>query len=303
MTSSDVCPCSGATGRLTGVHTGAYWANALARLGALPCEPLRNRYYARDYRRWSSAASGLTWFSPPGAAEADFYEHLARHLPWYYSDQRWDFETAAALLHGRGVQTVVELGCGPGGFLRMLQNRGIKAQGVELNPTAVAEARAAGLDVTTEDQFPFPREGVDALVLLQVLEHVPEPLEFLRRWIARTRPRLLLVAVPASDTLLGRLGDPLVWPPHHLTLRSRHALHCLGETLDARLLSEQASPLSWHGFMRALAHEPDGKLGALPSTRHRHALRVLFTCARLLGCNWAKYSHTRLALYALSPGS
>lgn len=296
------CPLTGLEGRLVATRDGADLAAALARLGAAPPEPLRRKYYAVPRRRWHCARSGLTWFEPAIVADGDFYEHLARELPWYYSGDRWDQRVALELLRAHGARDLLEIGCGPGAFLRAARARGLAGRGLELNATAAAAARAEGLDVTTDETAAFAAPA-DALVLLQVLEHLPDPLAVLKNWIRRARPRLLLVAVPASDTLLGRLGDPLVWPPHHLTLWSRRALRRLGRALDATLLAEAASPLDWASFRRALANEPGGRLRGLPPLSHPLRLRLVFELARLLRLTWARRAHTRLALYLLPAAS
>ena len=77
--------------------------------------------------------------------------------------------------------SILEIGCGEGLFLRELSKRGFKVSGVEPSKTASEFARISGLNVI---QGYFPDTHIpgsfDAVVISQVLEHVPDPISFLR---------------------------------------------------------------------------------------------------------------------------
>jgi SAM-dependent methyltransferase len=74
---------------------------------------------------------------------------------------------------------VVDLGCGRGEFLKLLSEKGIPAQGVDLSATFVAECCDQGLDVEREDLLSYlsscPDNSMRAVVSFQVLEHLPFP--------------------------------------------------------------------------------------------------------------------------------
>ena len=90
---------------------------------------------------------------------------------------------------------LLEIGCGEGLLLEELKRAGFQVQGVEASETASATARAAGLNVLT-GYVPHPqlRGTFDAVVMSQVLEHLPSPRDILNE-IAKLIPhgRLLLV--------------------------------------------------------------------------------------------------------------
>ncbi len=73
-------------------------------------------------------------------------------------------------------QDVLDIGCGRGEFLRLLQERGVRARGVDLNHEMVALCTAAGLDVTEQDALGYLRGRADhelgGLLALQVVEHL-----------------------------------------------------------------------------------------------------------------------------------
>lgn len=80
----------------------------------------------------------------------------------------------------RGVGRLLELGCAGGFFLDQARRRGFDVVGIELNARMAAHARnALGLDVIQGrvediegDRF---RQRFDVLVLMDVLEHIPDP--------------------------------------------------------------------------------------------------------------------------------
>jgi SAM-dependent methyltransferase len=76
-----------------------------------------------------------------------------------------------------GLAPVVDLGCGRGEFLELLEERGVAARGVEGNAQAVATCREKGLDVAEGDLVDFLREqpaaSVGGVFASQVAEHLP----------------------------------------------------------------------------------------------------------------------------------
>ena len=77
----------------------------------------------------------------------------------------------------RGRQDVLDIGCGRGEFLKLLQAHGTWSRGIDLNHEMVALCRADGLDVTEADALTYLRQCRDGelggLIALQVVEHLP----------------------------------------------------------------------------------------------------------------------------------
>jgi SAM-dependent methyltransferase/uncharacterized protein YoxC len=93
-------------------------------------------------------------------SEADVAARLETYLPV--------FATA---------QNVLDVGCGRGEFLALLQEKGISAKGIDLNHEMVEICRGRGLDVAHGDAVSYLR-GVEAqslggLFAAQVVEHLP----------------------------------------------------------------------------------------------------------------------------------
>ncbi|MGD8376377.1 MAG: class I SAM-dependent methyltransferase [Acidobacteriota bacterium] len=119
---------------------------------------------------------------------------------------------------------LLEVGVGNGETLRGLSELGWRAQGIDLDPRAVARARVRGLRVdhgTLEEQA-FAGGSFDAVVSSHVIEHVPDPVGMLRecRRVLR-RGGSLVVLTPNAESF-GRRHFGADWrglePPRHLHL-------------------------------------------------------------------------------------
>ncbi len=99
----------------------------------------------------------------------------------------------------RGLEDVVDLGCGRGEFLDLLREHGIRARGVDLNHEMAETARARELDVVEADALGYlesiPDASVGGLFAAQVIEHL-DPTYLMRLLDAaarKLRPDGLLV--------------------------------------------------------------------------------------------------------------
>ena len=76
----------------------------------------------------------------------------------------------------RGVQNVVDLGCGRGEFLALLRENGIDGRGVDINEAMVEVCRSQGFDVTRTDALSYleaqPDGSIGGLFAAQVVEHL-----------------------------------------------------------------------------------------------------------------------------------
>ncbi|MEE9126532.1 MAG: class I SAM-dependent methyltransferase [Planctomycetota bacterium] len=93
---------------------------------------------------------------------------------------------------------LLEIGCAAGGFLDAAQQAGFRPTGIELAADVVRYAREVrGLDVHrgTVESVELPNEAFDAAVMLDVIEHVIDPLALLWTVQARLRPGGALVVM------------------------------------------------------------------------------------------------------------
>ncbi len=125
---------------------------------------------------------------------------------WRTTPQKKEFRHQATLeLIKEG--TVLDVGCGDGLLLKLLREQGIIASGVDISSEAVAQCQKAGftaLEHSLDDPLPFPDNAFDTVTLLDVLEHVYDPLSVLTeaRRVAKLR---VIVGVPNFSSLPARL--------------------------------------------------------------------------------------------------
>ncbi len=97
-----------------------------------------------------------------------------------------------------------EVGCGNGGFLRVMQQQGWSVEGLEPGETGAEAARAQGLDVVCAqlESAPPPNQTPDLVAAWMVLEHLHDPLAGLERLRDWTKPGAYLAAsVPNIESL------------------------------------------------------------------------------------------------------
>lgn len=267
---SERCPISGTTGRILRRRLGGELAACYEDYfgQALPPE-IVDRYFTEEIREYHSEQSDLRWFSPAPIGGPEFYQYLSRTYPWYYTPETWDKHYARDVLQTVGVRRFLEVGCGDGCFLEMARQVGLSGLGVETNERARDQARERGLEAVMPSELDGVDGEFDTLVMLQVLEHVPDPLGFVRYYVDRVRPARIVIAVPSHETLLSHVADPLAWPPHHVTMWSRRSFENLGEALGYRLDRAAYAPMNYLRFVQLFDRETriDSPLGTLRSRK------------------------------------
>jgi len=142
----------------------------------------------------------------------------------------------SAILEAMGVHAnwgtdLLDVGCGNGRYLAQMRTLGWEVTGVEVDPAAAAQARAAfGLKVQTGTLFDagFPPDSFDVVTISHVIEHVDDPLRLLHECFRVLRPGGRVVITTPNITSLGHRWFGSAWrglePPRHLILFSPRAL-------------------------------------------------------------------------------
>jgi SAM-dependent methyltransferase len=103
-----------------------------------------------------------------------------------------------------GRNGLLDVGCGSGFVLELARDRGWQAiRGVEPSTEAIAEADAAVRPAIVQDVLReglFEAESFDAVTLFQVLDHIPEPVAFLRECLRILRPGGAILALNHNVT-------------------------------------------------------------------------------------------------------
>ena len=142
-----------------------------------------------------------------------------------------EFRQVVQLLRTTGISggRLLELGCAYGFFLDEAVAH-FEVRGVELADHARQTCQARGLAVAASIEDPIVRAGApfDAVVMLDVIEHLPNPGELLGQAAAMTRPggRIVLTTGDFSAWVSRLMGSRwrLMTPPQHLWFFTPQAL-------------------------------------------------------------------------------
>jgi glycosyltransferase involved in cell wall biosynthesis/SAM-dependent methyltransferase len=176
---------------------------------------------------------------------------------------------------------LLDVGCGGGHLIAAARAAGWRAVGADVSHAAcvVAGAAAPVVQAGAED-LPFRDGALDAVALVNVLDHCRRPRSVVREAARVLRPGgLLVVRVPNgafhawATRALGRLGPWARWrgadtyPILHLFAFDSAALRQLVERGGFQVLSILNSDLGGPAQARALARAAAGALGALSGGR------------------------------------
>jgi ubiquinone/menaquinone biosynthesis C-methylase UbiE len=101
-------------------------------------------------------------------------------------------------VHEHAGESILDLGCGIGGYSKTLQNLGHSVKALDVNEEYVEVARTKlGIDVAKYDgnRIPMPDASVDTVMLVEVLEHVPD-VQSLVKEVARVARKNVIATVP-----------------------------------------------------------------------------------------------------------
>jgi SAM-dependent methyltransferase len=179
-----------------------------------------------DYQLYRCANCTLEFCDPMLPGSGNFYEWII-HQPNYYPLFRWEWGVCLDFFQKAvsGAPRIFEVGCGNGDFLRFLKRNQISAIGVDTSVSAVKVARVRELDAHALDidayisQHPEDKSRFDYAVSFHCLEHVDDPLSFVRSMQSMIHDKgRLLISTPFSPMCYESMWyDPLNHPPHHMT--------------------------------------------------------------------------------------
>jgi 2-polyprenyl-3-methyl-5-hydroxy-6-metoxy-1,4-benzoquinol methylase len=184
---------------------------------------------------------------PPEAVRDAFYnsafytnyrvleDHMRERDPYFSISMYTDMRALASRVAEFSPTRVLDYGCGTGSLLALLRDEFdvTEAHGLEISAQARERAdRAYGLDIAgrVED---LPYQSYDMVLLLEVIEHVPDPDAFFAEMARLISPGgVVVVTTPAVDNLIGHRAPQHCLhytAPSHVSLFTSRAMHVLLE--------------------------------------------------------------------------
>ena len=184
---------------------------------------------------------------PPAAYDSLTYAKVNRLDPHHLRRVREALPDLAG-------KDVLEVGCGRGHLLHLLQRQGARAVGVDANPHAVANGAADGMQVADATVLPFDDASFDAVVSVHTIEHLPDLGPALGEMVRVTRPGGRLLLVYPAEPIMGLWAIPTAVILYRNPFKARQ-VHCQKLT-PARLRTRIAdlpvqhvwSDFSWRGW-------------------------------------------------------
>ena len=209
-------------------------------------------------------ASG-NWAFPEGLREkVRSHEYLRFENLHRGREEDIKWKQKAYLPYFKDKGKVLDIGCGRGEFLELLQEAGLTGSGIEINPEMVAHGRKKGLDVRHGDGLQYlkglPDNGLGGIFLSQVIEHL-DP-EALREWVgvcfAKLTPGGLLLAETVNPQCLTTFSGAFYLDLSHQKPIHPEAARFLWESLGFRQVTTLfVSPYPEEMKLREMARRED----------------------------------------------
>ncbi len=266
-------------------------------------DTLKAKFFTHQFAENFCSSCNLRWYSPKITGDSEYYGYLANSLPTYYSSCLWDKKFTLKFFSRENIRTFTDYGCGDGTFLSDAAPLGITGNGIDLSESAVAKTRDKGFECNLPDASDEDFTWNPTVTLFQTLEHVSDPVDFLKSIVDKSQCETLVIGVPTFEALLGYTNDPLSWPPHHVTMWSANALSRIADKIGFSLDETAYEPLDWEGFLEMWTLEKTDRLTGCPIRYKKQPsdLRIRYVYAkylagRLFRCRWALYRHTLVAV-------
>lgn len=189
------------------------------------------------------------------------YRELFERHWWWRAREELILATLESLRPKKDWGPILDVGCGDGLFFEKLQGFG-SVEGIEMDSTGVTSGGrwAEQIQLRPFDNTFEPQQRYGLILMLDVLEHLADPLTSLRRAVELLRPHgRILITVPAFS-LLWTSHDDL---NHHYRRYTRRSLAALARQSGARILRERYF-FQWMSPVKLAVHFKERFIPAAP---------------------------------------
>ena len=160
------------------------------------------------------------------------------------------FDKVLRIIHtiAKKSDVILDYGCGWGYLTKKLRDRNYCIVGCDIVKPLIDRLNDMWLSVFHADDIRLDRANFDLILLLEVLEHVPDPVEFLKTMIKRFPNSKLLISVPNANRIPLSLGieDIADKPPHHYTQFNVTKLISVTEQAGYKINYQCEVPIKWN---------------------------------------------------------
>jgi SAM-dependent methyltransferase len=227
-----------------------------------------------------------------------YKNELAVEAAWLDQSVSGKVESIEILLHRNRIaaESILELGCGTGAILRLLEQRKIASRyyGIDFSQDAISFLRtrsttiqAATGDITESFDL-FGRNSFDVVIISHVLEHLEDPLSVLRS-LEALQFSYLICEVPLENLLFGKVKarflDRSRHPAGHIQFFNKQTFkellsHARFSIMDERIYS----PVLSHSTIR-------DRYGAHGKIHLLHKFLTERYLPKLTSPLWSRYYH------------
>ena len=224
--------------------------------------------YENEGKEWSlyqcSKCQIQFWipFENPGAKQygevADYTDKISilrKEYCWLIFDNYWYMTQFLKHLPHTNPEgkKLLDLGCGGGEFLWIMQNLGYQVYGVDFNENAINFAKnylGINKNIYKEDVISFlegKKEGYDVITAFEIVEHLDNPKRLIELVYQALKPGGYFVAsVPNRKRFFGKITPPEDYPWRHLTRWDTSSLNSLIKIYPFEIMAvKKQIPTDW----------------------------------------------------------
>jgi len=166
--------------------------------------------------------------------QCTLYEGRSGSIQLQIPSDDWRYQTCLKLCISKPNQSLLDIGCGDGGFLALARSKGFDIFGIDIDDRAIHLAKnIRNLEnvVSGEWEKIYKIKGwrdFDVITMFDLLEHVSSPISLVTTVFKLLRPDgIVCIAVPRLDRYPRVFDHEVDYPPHHFTLWTSDALSVL----------------------------------------------------------------------------